>query len=256
MNSLIILSIVATHVGWMPTVSAAPAPVPDIWDAVDWTKVDYSSVDWTKVDWSKVDYSHVDWSEVDYSHIDWSKVDYSDVNWDKVDYDNKGDCEWKSASSRFTSTYRVSATPEQVINGTGAAAKYTGGLSGASATFKFGIISSTNTICYHISVRGFRGEYQSPAKTATHIHEGPSGASGPPRLAFPDPVPEKAHKPEGRRVSVGCMTGPFTTGVLANGVDTATGFHVSQIENNPQAFYADIHSSLAVPGAVRGQLEY
>ena len=32
------------------------------------------------------------------------------------------------------------------------------------------------------------------------------------------------------------------------------GFKVAQIEDNPSAFMADVHSSLAVPGAVRGQL--
>lgn len=47
---------------------------------------------------------------------------------------------------------------------------------------------------------------------------------------------------------------PFTTGLKANGQDTGTGFKVAQIEDNPSAFMADVHSSLAVPGAVRGQL--
>lgn len=40
---------------------------------------------------------------------------------------------------------------------------------------------------------------------------------------------------------------------MANGQDTGTGFKVSQIEENPSGFFADVHSSLAVPGAVRGQ---
>ena len=48
--------------------------------------------------------------------------------------------------------------------------------------------------------------------------------------------------------------GPFTTGLKADGQDTGTGFKVAQIEDNPSAFMADVHSSLAVPGAVRGQL--
>ena len=38
-----------------------------------------------------------------------------------------------------------------------------------------------------------------------------------------------------------------------NGQDTGTGFKLSQIEANPSDFMADVHSSLAVPGAVRGQ---
>ena len=57
------------------------------------------------------------------------------------------------------------------------------------------------------------------------------------------------------RISVGCLQGPFTTGVLNDaGVDTGAAFHVSQIEENPAGFFADVHSSLAVPGAVRGQI--
>ena len=39
-----------------------------------------------------------------------------------------------------------------------------------------------------------------------------------------------------------------------DGVDTGEGFHVKQIEDKPSAFFTDIHSSEAVPGAVRGQM--
>lgn len=56
------------------------------------------------------------------------------------------------------------------------------------------------------------------------------------------------------RNSVGCLKGPFKTGVAPNGIDTGDGFHVKQIEADPAAFFTDVHSSLAVPGAVRGQL--
>lgn len=47
--------------------------------------------------------------------------------------------------------------------------------------------------------------------------------------------------------------GPFTTGLKIEGRDTGEGFKLSQIEANPSGFFADVHSSLAVPGAVRGQ---
>jgi hypothetical protein len=50
------------------------------------------------------------------------------------------------------------------------------------------------------------------------------------------------------------LKGPFTTGVMVDGKDSGEGFHVSMIEANPTAFMADTHSSLALPGAVRGQL--
>jgi len=85
-----------------------------------------------------------------------------------------------------------------------------------------------------------------------HIHEGLAGAVGPPRIAFPNPVPQKG----GARVSAGCLTGPFETGIISEdtGMDTGAGFEVSQIENNPMGFFCDVHSSLAIPGAVRGQL--
>lgn len=148
----------------------------------------------------------------------------------------------------FSSTQMVKATPDQVVNGT----TPTGGLAGASGTYNFGINSQTDTICYNITLYGFRGEYQSPAATATHIHEAARGASGPPRIAFPNPQPLAGNKDV--RNSVGCITGPFKTGVMANGKDTGDGFKLASIEKNPAGFFADVHSSLAVPGAVRGQL--
>jgi hypothetical protein len=172
--------------------------------------------------------------------------------WGSVDYSKGGaaapaKCPEAVASPfKFTSYYEVKATPDQVVNGT----TPTGGLAGASGLFKIGINSELNLICYNIEIYGFRGEYQSPAATATHIHEAAKGASGPPRIAFPNPVDVG----NGVRRSVGCQQGPFKTGLLANGKDTADGFHISQIEKNPAGFFADTHSSLAVPGAVRGQL--
>jgi hypothetical protein len=172
--------------------------------------------------------------------------------WGSVDYSKGGAAapakcpEAVPSPFKFTSYYEVKATPDQVVNGT----TPTGGLAGASGLFKIGINSELNLICYNIEIYGFRGEYQSPAATATHIHEAAKGASGPPRIAFPNPVDVG----NGVRRSVGCQQGPFKTGLLANGKDTADGFHISQIEKNPAGFFADTHSSLAVPGAVRGQL--
>ncbi|KAL8647560.1 MAG: hypothetical protein Q9226_006379 [Calogaya cf. arnoldii] len=147
----------------------------------------------------------------------------------------------------FTSTFHVLATPDQVVNGT-TNPTFTGGLPGAQATYDFGINADLDLICYNIKLTGFRGEYQSPAKTATHVHEGAKGRNGPPRLAFPNPMGNG-----NVRVSVGCMQGPFTTGLIVNGQDTGSGFKVRQIQDNPSGFFADVHSSLAVPGAARGQ---
>jgi hypothetical protein len=148
----------------------------------------------------------------------------------------------------FSSTHFVNAVPEEVVNGT----EPTGGLAGASGTFNFGINSASNMICYNITLHNFQGEFDSPATTATHIHEAARGASGPPRISFPNPEPVEGN--EAVRNSAGCMKGPFTTGVMVEGVDSGEGFHVSMIESNPAAFMADTHSSLALPGAVRGQM--
>lgn len=165
--------------------------------------------------------------------------------WSKKGQDKVG----KSDVFTFTSTYEVWATPDQVVNMTNA---YTGGLAGASGLYKLGLNSKENTICYNITLYNFRGEYQSPAVTATHLHESDKGKSGPPRIAFPNPQPIA----EGVRRSVGCIVGPFRTGLNATGTTTDTGanFNVAQIEANPKGFNVDVHSSLAVPGAVRGQL--
>ncbi|KAG7417980.1 hypothetical protein LZL87_001361 [Fusarium oxysporum] len=146
----------------------------------------------------------------------------------------------------FTSIWEVLATPDQVVD---ADNKYTGGLKGSKGLFKFGINSNEDVICYNITLYGFRGDYQSPANTATHIHEAVKGKSGPPRIAFPNPVGD-----EKSRNAVGCLQGPFRTGVIQNGQDTGIGFTLKQIEKNPEKFFADSHSSLAVPGAFRGQL--
>ncbi|KAM0348322.1 hypothetical protein ACHAPU_004290 [Fusarium lateritium] len=147
----------------------------------------------------------------------------------------------------FTSTYEVVATPDQVVD---AENKFTGGLKNSHGLFKYGINSHENIICYNITLYGFRGEYESLANTATHIHEGVKGKAGPPRIAFPNPVGN-----DKVRNSVGCLKGPFLTGIKADGKDTGTGFTVAQIEKNPSKFFTDSHSSLAVPGAFRGQLD-
>ncbi|KAI5360100.1 hypothetical protein Slin15195_G119620 [Septoria linicola] len=162
----------------------------------------------------------------------------------------------------FTSTYRVKAVPGEVVSMTN---QPTGGLPGAVGFYDLGVNSELDTICYYIRLYNIRGEYQSPADTATHIHESARGRSGPPRIAFPNPQPVAG---KNYRVSVGCLTGPFETGIINNStgvdVDTGAGFKVAQIEVNPKGFNADVHTNFmdaaqginAVPGAVRGQLAY
>jgi len=178
---------------------------------------------------------------------------------------------WKEDKSpfHFTSVYHVVATPDQVVNGT----TPTPGEPGAIGYYNYGINSELDVICYvsfaslsihgkfwrannctqNITLKGVTGGYQSAAKTATHIHEAAKGASGPPRIAFPNPLPI-SDDPSVVRRSVGCLTGPFESGILSNGVDTGAGFMVKQIEENPAGFFTDAHTMKYVPGVVRGQL--
>jgi len=153
-------------------------------------------------------------------------------------------------SADFTSIFNITATPDQVVTSTGAPAP---GQPGAIGQFNYAIDSNTDTICYDVTLTGVTGDYQSAALTATHIHQGLKGASGPPRIVFPNPGPIT----DGVRRSVGCLTGPFVTGIKGadNVTDTGAGFKLSQIEANPAGFFTDSHTALFVPGAVRGQLD-
>lgn len=147
----------------------------------------------------------------------------------------------------FTSAFTVMATPEEVIDPDGNAAP---GEPGATGTFNFMINSDEEIICFDITLDGVTPPYESPAKTATHIHEADAGEPGPPRLAFADPTGDGAEL-----TSSGCLQGPFTTGIEGDdGNDTGEGFSLAEIEANPAGFSADTHTSEFVPGAVRGQL--
>ncbi|VXC00154.1 conserved exported hypothetical protein [Pseudoclavibacter sp. 8L] len=148
----------------------------------------------------------------------------------------------------FTSAYTVMATPDAVINNDG---DVTPGEPGAMGQFDFRINSDLNIICYDITLTGVTGEYESPAKTATHIHEAAEGQAGPPRIAFPNPTDNG----DGTRTSSGCLEGPFTTGLNSDaGADTGEGFTLKQIEANPAGFTGDSHTADFKAGVVRGQL--
>jgi len=149
----------------------------------------------------------------------------------------------------FTSAFTVMATPDQVVDGDGNAAP---GQEGAMGQYNFRINSDLEIICYDITLTGVSGDYQSAAKTATHLHEAVAGESGPPRISFPNPEPIG----DAPRTSSGCLQGPFTTGVTNDeDVDTGDGFSLAQIEANPAGFTGDSHTVDFVPGVVRGQLE-
>ncbi|ENI01859.1 hypothetical protein COCC4DRAFT_26469 [Bipolaris maydis ATCC 48331] len=163
---------------------------------------------------------------------------------------NSHDDKWwkKEKTFYFDTEYVVKATPDQVIANSGVP---TPGEHGARGLFKYGINIAENVICYNITLSGVTGQYQSPAITATHIHEGVKGKPGPPRLAFPNPT-----SPDYRCNSVGCLKGPLFVNVTnsATGKDQADGFHVSQIVKDPKSFFTDSHTSMFIAGAVRGQL--
>lgn len=148
----------------------------------------------------------------------------------------------------FTSAFTVMATPDAVVDADGNPAP---GEPGATGIYNFMINSDEEIICYDIELTGVTPPYESPAKTATHIHEANAGEGGPPRLSFPNPEGEGD-----TLTSSGCLQGPFTTGLEGdNGADTGEGFSLAQIEENPAGFSADTHTSEFVPGAVRGQLK-
>lgn len=150
--------------------------------------------------------------------------------------------------SSFTSMFTATTTPDNVVNMDGDPAP---GPDGATGTWNFMINSDEEIICYDITVSGIEEDYESPADTATHIHEAPAGTSGPPRVVFPDPTDAG----DGTLTSSGCMQGPFTTGIETDdGGDAGDGFSLAEIEADPATYYADVHTADFVPGAVRGQL--
>lgn len=102
---------------------------------------------------------------------------------------------------RFTSRFRVNAVPGQVVDMMN---QPTGGLPGASGIYLLALNSDLNQICWNITLRNFRGTYESPADTATHLHEAARGQSGPPRIAFPNP---RGTQPNVLRISLGCTRG-------------------------------------------------
>lgn len=159
----------------------------------------------------------------------------------------------------FTHAFTATATPGEV----GLGSPFTEsnlGQPGASGTFTFLINLPQEIICWNITLNNVTGDYQSAAKTATHIHAAAAGTSGPPRIAFPNPTGSDAVK-----TSTGCAQGPFTTGLTPAGAtqDSGVGFTLQQIVDNPAAFAADTHTIFTnaagvvrtpSPGSVRGQL--
>ncbi|WRT65275.1 uncharacterized protein IL334_002218 [Kwoniella shivajii] len=154
----------------------------------------------------------------------------------------------------FTSAFSTRAVPSEVFANNGTAVT---GQAGAFGHFGFRINSDSDIICYDIKLVNVTGEYLSPAFTATHIHQGPRGSAGPPRIAFPNPVKVvNDHTGAEIRHSKGCLQGPFSTNITVNGTDTGSnsGFTLKDIEDSSSSFFADTHTAQFPAGAVRGQL--
>ncbi|WWD19993.1 hypothetical protein CI109_104466 [Kwoniella shandongensis] len=197
----------------------------------------------------KVDKHYEDDHKWDDKHAD---------KWEDKHHDDKHDGEEKwykdSFPFHFTSTIVGYASPDTIVNNSQVAVP---GLEDGWGKFAFGLNSEENVICYNISV-WLKGNYSSPAVTATHIHQAVAGRAGPPRIAFPNPRVlngESIDEFSWRR-SVGCVWGPFTTGVVVNGTDTGAGFTVADLEADPTGFFADTHTVQFPAGAIRGQLEW
>lgn len=145
--------------------------------------------------------------------------------------------------SSFTSAFRVTLTDDQVPGGAGTP--------GASGTFDLRLNSDQEVLCYDITLRGVMPPFMSPARTATHVHQGAPGGPGPVRVVFPDPQSGSGDT----RTGSGCVKVPQETGVVPMGqtADAGAGFSLKRIEADPTAFYGDNHTQMNPMGSVRGQ---
>lgn len=136
----------------------------------------------------------------------------------------------------FTSQFSVAADPGSVPQ----ADDGQRGQDGASGTFNLRFNSAQEIVCFDVTLRGVTPPFQSPAATATHIHQGAPGQVGPPVVLLPNPQAAG----DGSLQSSGCLLRSF--------VDA--GFSLAQIEANPAGFYVDNHTQMRPAGSVRGQL--
>jgi hypothetical protein len=149
-----------------------------------------------------------------------------------------------------TSRFSIEADALQVV----ADGEPAAGEPGATGTWDLRMDEELNLICYAIELDGVSGDYESPALTATHIHEGEVGVAGPAPVAFANPVPIDDSDPDGLRRSSGCVdagAASFPDGAMDP--DPGVGFQVSDIEDDPSEYYVDTHTEDFPAGAVRGQ---
>lgn len=148
-----------------------------------------------------------------------------------------------------TSTFTVEADTAQVtVDG--------GGEAGASGVFDLELDSTTNVVCYDITLEGVSGDYLSPARTATHIHAAVAGEAGPPVVAFADPLPVDASDPDGIRTSQGCVGAGANAFDDGREADPGRGFQLTTLEAQAEAYYVDNHTVAFPGGTVRGQFPF
>ena len=123
----------------------------------------------------------------------------------------------EAVAEKTTTTYRATLTGAQEVG--------SGDRDGAGRA-EISISDNFGQICYDLNdIRGI-----GPI-TAAHIHRGAPGVNGPPVFTL-KPANEGGYK--------GCSDGAEWT--------------QDRIENNPQAFYVNVHTAEYPNGAIRGQL--
>jgi hypothetical protein len=123
----------------------------------------------------------------------------------------------EAVAEKTTTTYKASLTGAQEPGG--------GDPDGAGKA-EISISDNFGQVCYDLNdIRGI-----GPI-TAAHIHRGAPGVNGPPVFTL-KPANEGGYK--------GCSDG--------------TEWTQDRIENNPQAFYVNVHTAQYPNGAIRGQL--
>lgn len=135
----------------------------------------------------------------------------------------------------FTSAFRVDANATQVP----ADDQGNRGNTAATGVWDLQINADQEIICFDITVDGINPPYESPAMTATHIHQGAPGEVGGAKVLFPNPEMTS----NGTYVAEGCLLEPFN--------DPA--FSFATLEAGPIGFYVDTHTSAFPRGDVRGQ---
>jgi hypothetical protein len=103
----------------------------------------------------------------------------------------------------------------------------------ATGTILLTLNPGQGKICYDMSVMNLIGMPVPVAGTAAHIHEAPAGQNGPIKVGLPVPLARN-----------------FTT---QNCVGASRDL-IKDIMKDPENYYVNLHTSMFMPGEIRGQL--